>query len=107
MSADDNQFRAEGLCLLTNATLISRSPMVLTADMNGEILMMSIDSGAYFTLNGAASEIWRLLDSPCSFGKLIDQLIVEYEVPREILAEDVQDLLNRMAAEHIVKLSGS
>jgi Coenzyme PQQ synthesis protein D (PqqD) len=90
---------------VTDATIISRSPNVLTAEVDGEVLMMSIDRGGYFSLNNVGSDIWRRLDPPCSFAELIDKLAAEYQATRATIAEDVRTWLTRMAAENIVRLA--
>lgn len=105
MSAESSRDQAEGLFPVTDATVISRNPMILAVDLYGEVLMMSIERGTYFTLNGVASDIWRRLDARCSFAELIDQLTAEYDVSRETIAEDVRAWLNRMTAEGVVSLS--
>jgi hypothetical protein len=98
-----NQF-SDGRPPVTDATLISRSPNVLTAEVDGEVLMLSIERGRYFCLNDVGSDIWRQLDAPCSFAELIDRLTADYDATRATIAEDVQALLSRMVAEDIVRL---
>jgi Coenzyme PQQ synthesis protein D (PqqD) len=90
---------------ITDATLISRSPTVLTAEVDGEILMMSIEHGCYFSVNDVGLDIWRRLDPPCSFADLIDELAADYDASRATIVEDVRALLSRMLAEDIVRLA--
>jgi len=104
MSTENSQHRSDGL-QLTDATLISRSPTVLTAEVDGEVLMMSIERGCYFSLNDVGYDIWRRLDSPCSFAELIDRLAADYDAARATIVEDVQALLIRMAAEDNVRVA--
>lgn len=42
---------------ITATTVISRSPAVLTAEADGEIVMMSIEHGCYFGLDAIGSDI--------------------------------------------------
>ena len=90
---------------ITDATLISRSPTVLTAEVDGEILMMSIERGCYFSANDVGLDIWRRLDPPCSFADLIDGLAADYDAAKAIIVEDVRALLNRMLTEDIVRVA--
>ena len=89
---------------VTDSTIISRSPNVLTAEVGGEILMVN-DRGTYFSLNEVGGDIWRRLDEPCSFAELIDQLSAEYQATKETIAGDVRRWLGRMVAEDIVRLA--
>ena len=88
-----------------DATVISRSPSVLTAEVDGEIVMMSIEQGRYFGLDDIGSDIWKRIESPCSFAALIDRLIADYDADRATIAADVQALLGRMAAQDVVRLT--
>jgi Coenzyme PQQ synthesis protein D (PqqD) len=104
MSSENSQQLSDGL-QVTDATLISRSPTVLTAEVDGEVLMMSIERGCYFSLNDVGYDIWRRLDPPCSFAELIDRLAADYDAARATIVEDVQALLSRMVAEDIVRVA--
>src|SRR5205085_5202158 len=90
---------------IADATVIFRSPSVLTAEVDGEIVMLSIERGHYFGLDDIGSDIWRRIDPPCSFAALIDKLAAEYDADRVTIAADVRALLSRMAAEDAVRLT--
>jgi hypothetical protein len=90
---------------ITDATVISRSPSVLTAEVDGEIVMMSIEQGRYFGLDDIGSDIWKRIEPPCSFAALIDGLAADYEADRASIAADVQALLDRMAEQDVVRLT--
>jgi hypothetical protein len=90
---------------ITDATIISRSPSVLTAEVDGEIVMMSIEHGRYFGLDDIGSDIWKRIEPPCSFAALIDGLAADYEADRATIAADAQALLDRMAEQDVVRLT--
>jgi hypothetical protein len=85
--------------------VISRSPAVLTAEVDGEIVMMSIEQGRYFGLDDIGSDIWKRLEQPCSFVTLVDRLAADYDADRATIAADVEALLGRMAAQDVVRLA--
>jgi len=90
---------------ITDLTMISRSVAVLTAEIDGEIVMMSIEGGRYFGLDDIASDIWKRIEAPCSFGKLVDSLTIDYDVDRETVAADVRVLLGSMLTNGIVSVT--
>jgi hypothetical protein len=104
MAADDGLDPAPARAVV-DATVISRSPSVLTAEVDGEVVMMSIEQGRYFGLDDIGSDIWKRLDKPCSFAELIDWLAGDYEADRATIAADVRDLLGRMAEQDVVRLA--
>jgi hypothetical protein len=104
MPTDEATNAAEKTGQIGDATMISRSPSVLTAEVDGEIVMMSIEQGRYFGLDDIGSDIWKRIEPPCSFAALIDGLAADYEADRATIAADVQALLDRMAEQDVVRL---
>jgi hypothetical protein len=94
-----------GDAILTDATMISRSPSVLTAEVDGEVVMMSIEQGRYFGLDDIGSDIWKRLEPPCSFADLIERLAADYEADRATIAADVRAMLASMAKQDVVRLA--
>ena len=89
---------------IADATIISRNPSVLTAEMDGEIVMMSVERGCYFGLNDIGSDIWKRIETPCSFATLIEGLATDYEADRATIVTDVENLLGHMAKHDVVRL---
>jgi len=90
---------------IVDATIVSRSPSVLTAEVDGEIVMISIEQGRYFGLNDIGSDIWKRIEPPCSFATLIEGLAADYEADRATIRTDVQNLLGHMVEHDVVWLS--
>jgi hypothetical protein len=90
---------------IADATIVSRSSSVLTAEVDGEIVMMSIEQGHYFGLDHIGSDIWKRIEPPCSFAALIDGLAADYEADRATIMTDVRNLLGHMAERDVVRLT--
>jgi hypothetical protein len=105
MSADGNSPSPTTLSSIIEATMISRSASVLTSEVNGDVFMINIQGGLYFSLDDIGSDIWRRLDLPCSFGTLVSILASEYEADKLTIAADVRRLLARMAESGLVNLA--
>ena len=84
---------------------ISRHCDILSAEIGGEAVMMSIEKGAYFGLNPVATRIWDLLEQPKNIAELIQTITDEYEVSAEQAAEDVQGFVADMLARGIAQLA--
>lgn len=85
-------------------TLIARSSGLLAAAVREETVMMDIENGRYYGLDDIGSEIWRRLESPCTFGALVDGLVIDFDAERAVIAEDVRKLLAIMAEHEVVTL---
>lgn len=90
---------------IADATIISRNSSVLTAEVDGEIVMMSIEQGRYLGLDEIGSDIWKRIEPPCSFAALIESLATDYEADRATIIPDVQNLLGRMVEHNVVRLT--
>ena len=93
---------AQGSVPIGEATLIHRTASVLTAEIDKQIVMMDVESGRYLGLDDIGSVIWQRLETPRTFGDLIDGLTADYDADRSIIADDVRKLLLDMAAHDVV-----
>ena len=105
MPADNSAQPPSTADAIADTTVISRSPSVLTAEVGGEVVMMSIEQGRYFGLDDIGSDIWRRIEPPCSFAELIDRLAADYDADRATIAADVQTLLGRMVEQDVVRFT--
>ena len=96
---------ADAAARIVDSTIISRSPSVLTAEVDGEIFMMSIDRSRYFGLDHIGSDIWKRIEPPCSFATLIKGLAADYEADSPTIITDVQNLLGQMVEQDVVRLN--
>ena len=82
-----------------------RNPGQLSADLDGEVVILSIDNGRYYDMNEVGSRIWALMERPISVAALIDLLVGEFEVEREICQEEVLAFLRELHADGLVQIS--
>src|ERR1700730_3673084 len=95
MPAENGLQSTDALPAIGDATMISRSSSVLTAEVDGEIVMMSIEQGRYFGLDDIGSDIWKRIEQPCSFASLIDRLAADYDADRATVAAGGPSFLRR------------
>jgi hypothetical protein len=69
-------------------SVVVRSSEPVSTDMDGEIVMMSIQQGRYFALDAVASSVWSLLEKPRSVGALVAELLQQFEIDGETCAHD-------------------
>lgn len=83
-------------------TVIVRRDDIPTTDIDGELGMMSIEKGKYFTLDEVGTRIWALLETPNTVNKMVDVLMTEYDVDFETCANDVMELVEKLLQEDLV-----
>jgi hypothetical protein len=81
---------------------LSRNQEMLSTDLDQETVLMNIEAGAYYGLEGPAQSIWEKLESPLTFSGLVDELVKEYQVTPEACAADLQGFLARMEEEGLL-----
>ena len=76
--------------------VVTRVDTVITTDMDDEIIMMSVESGQYIHLDDIATEIWRKLEQPRSFGEIVSHLKSVYDVQHEDCQRDTIELVSKL-----------
>ena len=82
--------------------MLSRAQGMLSADLDQETVLMAIDAGAYFGLDGTAQRIWQELETPVEFCALVETLVAEYQIAPEECAADLEKFLREMEQEGLI-----
>lgn len=82
--------------------MIVRSAGLLTAEVEGELMAMSLDRGMFYGLNSVGTRIWALLAEPMTLDTLVSRLIAEFDVEPNACRTDVAALLTEMRDEGLV-----
>ncbi len=83
---------------------LSRAPDALASEVDGEVVMMSVEKGEYFSLTGVASRLWEMIAEPASIGQLTAAIAAEYDVPAEQCQADIVAFASDMLAAGLVKV---
>ena len=65
-------------------------------DLDGEAVILHLDSGTYFGLNAVGTRIWQLMARDGRLTTVLDDLHSEYEAPPDVLERDLLDLVTRL-----------
>ncbi|GHA58853.1 hypothetical protein GCM10008927_25640 [Amylibacter ulvae] len=80
-----------------------RNQDILATTMDGEVVMMSVDDGTYYSLSsGVGAMVWELLETPKSIGELVAGIQQEFEVSTKECESDVRDLLKSLQKQKLV-----
>lgn len=84
-------------------SVVTVSEDLIASDLDGEIVMMSIENGEYYGLDAIGSRIWELIENQKKVSELCDLLIEEFEVGREQCEKDILAFLNEMVKSNLIK----
>jgi len=87
---------------LSLANVVIRAHGFLEAEIDDEIVALSIEQGTCYGLNRVGSRIWGLLASPVRIRDLIAILLTEYQVDPDVCERQVLDLLEELRAEGLI-----
>jgi len=82
-------------------TLVVSSDQV-AADLSGEVVILGMKEGAYFSVSAVAARVWALLQVPCRLGDIVATLLSEYDVPADQCAAEVLEFAEDLAARGLV-----
>jgi hypothetical protein len=84
---------------LSGDTVVAREEGLLTAEVDGELMAMSVERGTCYGLNAVGTRIWALLAEPRTVDELCAQLLGEYDVDPRQCRSEVLSLLGDLRAE--------
>lgn len=84
---------------LSGDAMVVRNEGLLTAEVDGELMAMSVDRGICYGLNAVGTRIWALIAEPRSVDDLCARLRQEFDVEEEECRRDVVDLVEELRAE--------
>ena len=80
------------------------SKEVLSQEVNGETVLLDLEGETYFGLNDVGTRIWQLLQAEQTVDEMLSALSEEYDVGREQLETDVDELLGKLTEAGLVSL---
>ncbi|AEG01982.1 PqqD family protein [Methylomonas methanica] len=90
--------------LLSLSSAIRRSENSLSAEVDDTVVLMSIQQGAYYSLDSIGAEIWRRLDRPMLVTELCAILKQEYDAEPTTIQRDVLALLESLDKECLIEI---
>lgn len=84
-------------------TPLIRDPDLVAADMDGDLVMMSIDNGEYYGVGGVGPRVWELLESPRTIEQITAAIVDEFEVEAETCREDILGFIRQLLDMGLVR----
>lgn len=88
--------------MINEQSVLGRQDRVMMQEVEGESVLLDIDSGEYFSLNEVGGRVWELCDGSRSVAAIGEVLCTEYDVPPETAIADARELLESLAGAGLV-----
>lgn len=82
---------------------IFRSSEQVSTLLQGETVILHVQSGKYYNLNPVGSRIWELIEQPVTIQSIIHVIESEYDVEHERCKADVLAVITSMQAAGLVQ----
>ena len=86
-------------------TRVARREEPVAVEVDRTVVMMSLEQGMYFGLEGPGPRIWELLATPSTPRELRDALSAEYEVDADDCLRDVCAFLEELRSAELIRLA--
>ena len=83
--------------------LLERTPELVAADLDGELVMMDAEAGRYYGISGVGARAFELLESPISIQGLVETITREYDVEEERCRSDLQTFVQELMANGLIR----
>lgn len=78
------------------------SNQVIDRVVDGEVLLIHLRSGDYFSLNSTGTKVWENIDGSRTVRDLAALVVAEYDCEEPQVLSDVLSLVNQLADEGLV-----
>ena len=85
--------------------LIEIEENVLFRELNGEAVILNVETGNYFGLDQVGTRAWTLIREHKALSKVVGLMEAEYEVSRDALRNDLVALAKELSAHGLVRIS--
>ena len=92
--------------IISFRTHVSIPSDVLVRELDGESVLLNLETRCYFGLDIVGTRMWAALTMSDSIQAAYEVLLAEYEVDAEQLQRDVQELVERLVVHGLVQVSG-
>ena len=83
-------------------TVFRISDGVVFRELDGEAVILNLDSGMYFGLDRVGTRIWQLIGQHGRIEPVVDVLLAEFDVAPDVLKGDVDRLLSSLVEKGLV-----
>ncbi len=82
--------------------IVSKAPATASRVIEGEAVILSLDTKILRGLNPVGSRVWELIDGQRSVDEIVGVIVQEFDVSQEAAARDVGDFVRELLAKSLV-----
>jgi len=83
---------------------VTFSDKVFAQEVDGEMVLLDMNSENYFGLNEIGTDIWQAMQEKRFLQNVYESLLEQYEVEPEVLEKDLLDFVKKLQESGLVKI---
>jgi hypothetical protein len=87
---------------IDDATTLARPGNLVASEIDGEMVILNVDSGHFFQLNQVGSRIWEALETPVTTGALCRAMEDRFEVDEATCRSDLVEFIGLLSQHGLV-----
>lgn len=88
-------------------TIIQASDRTVSTSVDGETVLLDLDSEIYYSVNRVGGEIWEQIQEPTRIRELRAVLIEEYDISRERVEADLRAFIRSLTEEGLIEIDSN
>lgn len=78
------------------------SDKIVWRSIDGEAVIMNLDSGYYYSLNRIGTQVWQMLSERKDVPQIVASIEKQFSVPRARIEKDVKSILKELNKERLI-----
>ncbi len=83
---------------------LRKNPRVTWRPLEGECILLHLDTGFYYTLNPSGRFLWESLDGQKSVAQIHQALLEEYEIDGDSAKRDLLQIVDDLIKEDLISV---
>jgi Coenzyme PQQ synthesis protein D (PqqD) len=79
------------------------APDVLSRNLDGDTVLLDLESGTYFGLDAVGTRIWELVGQNQPLSTILEIILDEYDVDEQRARTDLLELLDALMAKGLIR----
>ena len=88
---------------ISHSTVVTPSADVAFRQIDHEAVILNLDTGRYFGLNGVATRAWLLLAEGLPVGEVVRRLEAEFDICRQTVERDLAAWVSALLDKGLVR----
>lgn len=76
----------------------------VSCDLEGEVVILNLETGVYYGLNEVGALVWTLIQQPTPFKDVLQAVVSEYDVAAPECASDLLSLIQEMTTAGLINV---